>query len=115
MFPVSGNEMLENSFGDFLYLCQQIPLNTKISSKLINIFGEYIVPLVIAIYKLLNCSVSELFNRPTSVFLNSVLWFSLATASVIFKALEERFWEMSHLGDSGINLRNKEVSKGASL
>lgn len=103
--------MLEINF-DFLYLCQQIPLNTKTSSKLINIFGEYIVPFVIAIHKLLNCPVSE---RPTSVFLDSVLWFSLAMASVIFKALEERFWEMSHLGDSGINLRYKEVSKDASL
>lgn len=91
MFPVSGNEMLENNFGHFLYLCQQIPLNTKSSSKLINLLGEYIVPLVIAIHKLLNCPVSELFNRLTSVFLESVLWFSLAMASVIFKALEERF------------------------
>lgn len=47
-------------------------------------------------------------NRFTSKFLKSVFLFSLAIASVISKAFEVLFWEMSHLGDSGINLWHKQ-------
>lgn len=50
------------------------------------------------------CCVSNCICIPTSMFLDSVILFSLAMSSVICTALAFLFWESSHLGDSGMNL-----------
>ena len=47
---------------------------------------------------------------PTSIFLERVFPFSLAMASVISTALAELFWERSHLGDSGMNLKGGDFT-----